>query len=156
MSTLVTKAVIAATIAQLGAVPHYLPDNKEQIECMAMAVYHEARGESTYDQTLVAHTIKNVAFAHDISICEEVKRPYRYSGVVGWRAPKESKAWADALEVSTLVLSGSVGTMQGHRGVTHFHDHSINPPYWADEMKLVATTDGFAFYEDPRTHAKVK
>lgn len=159
-TTLFSNAIMAA-MTGLAIAPSYFSEKPEyaaeQIECMAMAVYHEARSEDAYSQIMVAATVKNAAFAHKTSICDEVRKPHRYGDTrhwwaVSWTTPTEKEAWENAVEVATLTLSGDIKPRKGHRGVTHFHDKTASGRVvnkYFSGMKPVYKTSNMTFYEDP-------
>lgn len=104
------------------------------LTCLALNVYHEARGDSVEGQAAVALVTINRAKLSGKEVCEVVFEPRQFSwtivGAVGQRIlpshhPKEKDAWEKAKQValSALYMKDFTG------GATHFHEASINPKW---------------------------
>ena len=108
--------------------------------CLAMNVYHEARGETMTGQYAVAHVVMNRVkdrrWPNDV--CKVVKqRKSKTKCQFSWWCdgksdrPKEEYAWAYAQMIATDVIKGNVPDFTG--GSTHYHASNVKP-YWADKM----------------------
>src|SRR5678815_178687 len=85
----------------------------DQANCIAVAVYHEARGESLEGQLAVAKVIMNRAASgkYPTSWCGVVKQPWQFSFVHHGHFPsvdEGSDAWHKALGVTRLAVSNVV------------------------------------------------
>src|SRR5687767_5993723 len=92
----------------------------EQANCMAVAVYHEARGESLEGQLAVARVIMNRAASgkYPPSWCGVVKQPWQFSFVnprSGYMpgVDQASASWRKALGVTRLAIANAVSTVPG-------------------------------------------
>jgi spore germination cell wall hydrolase CwlJ-like protein len=113
------------------------------VECIADAVYWEARGEPLAAQIGVASTILNRGRP-----CEVIHEPHQFS----FRAKKrrvrsEIRAWSQACEVAILTASGAVARYDS----THFHDTSASPR-WTQGMTFLGQAGAMKFYQTNRSY----
>jgi N-acetylmuramoyl-L-alanine amidase len=85
----------------------------DEANCVAVAVYHEARGETLEGQLAVAKVIMNRAASgkYPTSWCGVVKQPWQFSFVRHGRFPsvdEGSAAWRKALGVTRLAVANAV------------------------------------------------
>ena len=87
----------------------------DEANCIAVAVYHEARGESLEGQMAVAKVIMNRAVSgkYPTSWCGVVKQPWQFSFVnprTGYMpsVDQASGAWRKALGVTRLAVANAV------------------------------------------------
>lgn len=90
-------------VEQLGAVE---TADAEQ-ECLANAVYFEARGEPIEGQLAVAQVVLNRAGSgkYPAGICEVVTQPWQFSFIVDGKFPvadKDSAAWRKAVAIARI------------------------------------------------------
>jgi hypothetical protein len=122
-------------------------------QCLAEAVYYEARSESRSGQLAVADVVKNrVKSKHyPNSICgvvyEGSHRPFacQFSFACDGSmdvAPK-GKAWQRSQDIAQLSLTGFVPDMT--KNSTHYHTIAINPD-WAETLEFKATIGFHKFY----------
>lgn len=113
------------------------PIDFKQVECLADAVYFEARGEPLAAQIGVA----SVVVARG-SPCDVVRKPRQFAyRKLRDRKRADGKAWAQAAEVAVLVASGAVRPIEA----THFHDTSQTPA-WTARMKYVGQAGSMKFW----------
>lgn len=126
MKKLITAAMAAITLAAspAQAVPmQTMVDslqsrynyNSETL-CMAINVYHEARGSTLADQRGVAWVVRNRAERSGRSYCREIWQPGQFSWTVRSAAslmPRESAAWSRSVDVAQDVMSGAVADHTG-------------------------------------------
>ena len=80
-------------------------------DCLASAVYFEARGEQIEGQLAVAEVVLNrvASKKYPDTICEVVEQPWQFSFVNATgsipEANRESKAWKKAVAISTIALN---------------------------------------------------
>jgi spore germination cell wall hydrolase CwlJ-like protein len=92
-----------------------------QTLCMAINVYHEARGSTLADQRGVAWVVRNRAERSGRDYCREIWQPGQFSWTVRSAAslmPRESAAWSRSVDVAQDVMSGAVADPTG--GATNF------------------------------------
>ena len=117
--------------------------------CLALNVYHEARGEPLAGQMAVANVTWNRAERDPERLCEVVYKPNQFSWVKDKPTVKDSKAYQTALAVS--VLSWLFYSVDFSRGATYYHTHSVNPN-WNQHMKTTRVIGSHKFMRS-KNHA---
>jgi len=120
----------------------------EQMNCLATAVYFEARGESLEGQLAVAHVVMNRAASgrYPPSWCEVVKQPAQFSFVRHGQFPEadiNSDAWKKAEAIAELAAANivpSVGT-----DVLWYHADYVAPS-WRHNLQEVQQIGAHIFY----------
>jgi spore germination cell wall hydrolase CwlJ-like protein len=133
-------------------------DNQDELRCLALAIYHEARGETARGQTSVGYVIINRVTSDrwPNTICQVVwqkryvKRIGRYVGQFSWTndgrsdVPRDEQAWIRAQNIALAVLQKRA--INVIRGSTHYHHTSIKP-WWRRHFALYKTVGKHVFYE---------
>jgi hypothetical protein len=120
----------------------------EQANCLATAVYFEARGESVEGQLAVARVVMNRAASgkYPPDWCSVVKQPAQFSFVRHGQFPwidTASAAWARAQGVARLAMANavpSVGT-----DVLWYHADYVAPS-WGHRLSFVEKIGAHIFY----------
>lgn len=120
----------------------------EQANCIAVAVYHEARGESLEGQLAVAKVIMNRAASgkYPTSWCGVVKQPWQFSFVRNGRFPsvdQSSDAWRKAMGVTRLVVANAVQTVPSE--CLWYHADYVAPS-WGRRLTRVEKIGAHIFY----------
>ena len=122
----------------------------DEANCIAVAVYHEARGESLEGQMAVARVIMNRAASgkYPTSWCGVVKQPWQFSFVnpQTGRMPsvKESSAeWRNALGVTRLAVANAVQTVS--TDCLWYHADYV-APRWRHNLRRVEKIGAHIFY----------
>jgi len=133
----------------------------EALACLAMNVYHEARGQSLIGQVAVAQVVmnrvKDSRFPN--SICEVVKQgqtyawnpaiPIKHRCQFSWYCDgkpdtiSNPEAWETSMFVAKYVHKNKLHTLV--EGATHYHAHYVLPA-WASSKTLVTRIDDHIFY----------
>ncbi|MCY3879497.1 MAG: cell wall hydrolase [Rhodobacteraceae bacterium] len=133
------------------------PASVEELNCLAQAIYFEARGESLAGKHAVAETIINrVALPHyPNSVCEVVNQgisrrhrcqfSYNCDGLA--ETIHEREVYSEIRELARGILNGK--TMQVAEGATHFHTTDVKPS-WASEFIVVRVVGRHVFYREDR------
>lgn len=129
---------------------------QRDIKCLALNIYHEARGEKRAGQMAVAKvTLNRVASKHyPNNICDVVyekrwdKIRKRYIGAFSWtefdEPPKlKSKAWYRAWNVAESVYHNK--DQVNLKGALFYHARRIKPS-WARKKKPIARIGSHVFY----------
>lgn len=126
--------------------------------CLALNIYHEARGESEVGQWAVAQVTLNRARQDPARVCEVVFAPRQFSWtntlveapsfeVRRVRAqrfmPKETAAWNRAKRIAKASLEGIGKDVVGD--ATHYHATYV-APRWASSFDVVAQIGNHVFY----------
>lgn len=120
----------------------------EQTNCLATAVYFEARGETVEGQLAVARVVMNRAASgrYPPDWCSVVKQPYQFSFVRHGQFPQadiNSDAWRKAEAVAELAVANivpSVGT-----DVLWYHANYVAPS-WRHNLQAVRQIGAHIFY----------
>ena len=120
----------------------------DQANCIAVAVYHEARGESLEGQLAVAKVIMNRAASgqYPTSWCGVVKQPWQFSFVRNGQFPHvdmQSGAWRKALGVTRLAVSNAIPTLSSD--VLWYHADYVAPG-WGRRLTRVEKIGAHIFY----------
>lgn len=111
--------------------------------CVALTVYHEARGEPLEGQLAVARVVHNRAGGQPSRYCRVVYQ----SGQFSWvhqkaRVDTHSKAWASSVRVARSFRSFP----DVSNGAMFFHERRARP-HWSRGAVLVARIGGHYFYK---------
>jgi hypothetical protein len=128
--------------------------SRNDSDCLAQAVYYEARGEGVDGMRAVAQVILNRVRhpAFPKSICGVVYQganrriscqfSFTCNGIMG--RPVEAYNWRRAREVASAALEGYV--MKSVGTATHFHASYVAPS-WSNTMVRVGTVGSHVFYQ---------
>lgn len=122
----------------------------EQANCIAVAIYHEARGESLDGQLAVARVIMNRAASgkYPGSWCGVVKQPWQFS-FVNPRTGQypsvngASAAWRKAQAITRLAISNAVPSLSND--VLWYHADYVAPS-WGRRLSFVQKIGTHIFY----------
>ena len=122
----------------------------DQANCIAVAVYHEARGESLEGQLAVAKVIMNRAASgkYPSSWCGVVKQPWQFSFVNPHSGQypsvdQASDAWRKALGVTRLAVANAVRSVPSD--VLWYHANYVAPS-WRNNLTRVEKIGAHIFY----------
>ena len=114
--------------------PHQV--EAKQLNCLAHAVYHEARGESPLGQAAVAHVVLNrvgkPGFAKNI--CGVVYQPHQFTNIRQTIPNKRSPSWAYAMLTARYAVSGL--SPDPTNGAQYFYAQKLVKPQWRKGKKL--------------------
>src|SRR5206468_2302945 len=104
----------------------------QQTNCLATAVYFEARGESLEGQLAVAHVVMNRAASgkYPPSWCETIKQPAQFSFVRHGEFPQvdaASYAWRKAEAIAELAAANVVPSVSSD--VLWYHANYVAPSW---------------------------
>ncbi|MCL6739710.1 cell wall hydrolase [Sphingomonas sp. RB56-2] len=120
----------------------------DEANCIAVAVYHEARGESLEGQMAVAKVIMNRAASgkYPTSWCGVVKQPWQFSFVRRGQFPsvdQSSTAWHKALGVTRLAVANAVQSVPSE--CLWYHADYVAPS-WGRNLTRVEKIGAHIFY----------
>lgn len=130
------------------------------VACLAMNVYHEARGQPLEGQVAVAHVTLNRARHTGLTPCQVVIQPKQFSWVndgkmyydgKSWKVdpslwPRNKKAWDEAKLVARAVMLNVV--KDPTHGALYYHAEKVHPK-WAKKMQFVTKIGSHLFYRQP-------
>jgi len=151
---LVTVIVIAGSVSYSLAAKH---QEIRDVQCLAMNLYHEARGEPKDGKYAVARVtlnrVKSSKYPNDV--CDVVfqstwnNKIKKHVAAFSWTrdhisdAPKEFTAWSEALAVAKEAYHNPVGGKV--EDALFYHADYVNP-YWAKKKQKVAKIGHHIFY----------
>ena len=126
---------------------------EDDLECMALNIYHEARSESEQGQLAVAAVTLNRVGSETFpdSVCEVVKQggERRHRCQFSWwcdgknDTPTDAAAWDAALRLSRLTLLGT--TSDPTNGALYYHATYVKPK-WSRKFERTARIGAHLFY----------
>lgn len=142
-------AMATSTVAKEG----------KEVHCLAMNVYHEARGEPHEGQLAVAYVTMNrlVSPRYPKSVCGVVWQGGQFS----WTndevtdTPKDTRAWTRAQRIAQFVYQNyfrlttiAKGATDPTRGALSFYAYRKVNPYWARSKITTAQIGSHIFMKD--------
>ena len=129
-------------------------DQQRSLQCLAEAIYYEARSEAEEGQRAVAQVVLNRVRhpAYPGSVCGVVYQgPLRAGGGCQFTFTCDGSlsfapsgfGWARARRIAADALAGMVYGPVGH--ATHYHTHQV-VPFWAHKLAKVAVIGSHNFY----------
>jgi len=125
--------------------------------CLALNIFHEARGEPLEGQHAVAQVTMNRAERDPSKVCKVVFEPKQFSWanpltsafkdervrLAQKYVPKESKEWDVAKSIAFHTIKGNIRDFTG--GALFYHTKT-SKPIWRHKFKLVAVIGQHKFY----------
>lgn len=130
------------------------PQQLSGLQCMALNIYFEARGESEKGQRAVGHVVLNRAAHHKFpeTICDVIRQggefPRHRCQFSWWcdgrsDTPRNRKSWEHALRIAKEVMGGN--SVDPTNGALWYHAHYVNP-YWRKAFLQGPTIGQHIFY----------
>ncbi|MFV0300694.1 MAG: cell wall hydrolase [Paracoccus sp. (in: a-proteobacteria)] len=122
------------------------PYSARDLDCMAEALYFEARGEGRQGQAAVAEVILNrvASGAFPGSVCGVINQPSQFSYTIGGRKTIRNKGvYLRVRQVAEAALSGGTGNLTG--GATYFHTPAVRPA-WSHRFERTVRIGRHIFY----------
>jgi spore germination cell wall hydrolase CwlJ-like protein len=117
----------------IPAIRHQASLQRDQILCLALAMYHEARGETEAERVAVAQVIYNRALHTDSTVCATVwadnGSQFQWVKASATIVPREQSAWL-AVQDSAIRFAQHRPVDTTH-GATHFYNPVLCAPNWA-------------------------
>ena len=166
----IEQLVIGTMLGVGGIVVQPLPEDlkSEAVECLALNMYHEARGQGTAGElavtTVVMNRVNDSRFPN--TICGVVKQgptrpswkdpkilfPIKHKCQFSWYCdglsdkPRDNHAWLDALNRTLSALHLYDTGFDISHGSTHYHSKNVKP-YWSTTIEYITTIDDHHFYK---------
>ena len=125
--------------------------------CLALAVYHEARGEPLIGQKAVAEVVMNRVASDRFpdTICGVVMQPKQFSFVStnGWAGiPTDPDVWADAVNISQDAIGNHLNGQSyfANKAMLYYHSTEVSL-VWTKSLFELFTLGNHTFYSDPLT-----
>ena len=121
---------------------------RTETHCLALNIYHEARGESLEGQLAVAAVTLNRVRSRKFpeQVCEVVWQRRQFSWTHDGKSdlPRNLKAWKSALRIANAILD--IGHVNVVGGATHFHAAYVRTPYWTRKKQMIRRIGSHLFY----------
>lgn len=120
--------------------------SEADLNCMAEALYFEARGESRQGQAAVAEVILNRLHSGSFpnSICGVINQQSQFSYTIGGKKSIRNKAtYMRVRQVAEAALSGQTGDLTN--GATYFHTPAVRPA-WSRRFERTVQIGRHIFY----------
>lgn len=144
ISNTITATLVSAAVATAAVdYDQFIKDR----DCLALNIYHEARGESIQGQIAVAQVTVNRA-KHDFfpdSICDVVWQDHQFSWTNDGRSDRvrDQEAYAVALNIAEWVLLGREDDPTN--GSLFYHVDRVSP-FWARKVDFETKIGDHVFY----------
>lgn len=141
--------ILLLALASSQAVGETDRDFDRSVRCLAANIYHEARGESYTGQVAVANVVMNRVQSKrwPNTVCGVVFQRYQFSWTIRKHPDiNDEDAYVIASYVAALAVTGKLKSVVG--GSNHYHADTIDTPYWAVGMEVVAKIGAHTFYVD--------
>ena len=114
--------------------------------CLALNIYHEARGEGKEGMMAVANVTMNRvrSSTYPSTVCRVVYQHKQFSWVLDTRVNHVVRLTPEIMRIASLAITGNLVDIT--RGATHFHTTAIKP-YWAGSKKQTVTIGRHVFYK---------
>ena len=114
---------------------------RDQILCLALAMYHEARGETEAERVAVAQVIYNRAVHTNTSVCATVwadhGSQFQWVKSSATVVPREAAAW-QSIQVSAMQFARHRPVDKTH-GATNFFNPALCSPGWAKSGQVTVS-----------------
>jgi len=145
---LVLTAVVAQTVHN-APIPKPIKDTKftqKDVECLALNVYMESRGEPWHGQIAVAQVVVNRLHSKKFenTICGIIYSKGQFSWTQDYTSGnKNYKQWKNSLTIARAVLGGELRLPNFN--AKYFHNRTVKPK-WAKTKIKVAAIGNHLFY----------
>ncbi len=135
-------------LAVAVAAPAHETDVRDELRCLALNVYFEARSEPLAGMFAVAAVTLNRVRSprYPDSVCGVVWQPRQFSWTHDEHPdqPRETDAWEDALWIARVTYEFSHPSNVGK--AVHFHAAYVTPP-WSRKRTRITRIGRHIFYE---------
>lgn len=121
---------------------------RDDINCMARAIYHEARNEPELGQIAVGHVILNRVghpWYRD-SVCEVVYQANQFTDINYHMQPTDLEAFDFAVEVAIFVWTGFINDPTGGAIMYHNPKKAPDPKWNFNKLVLHGDISNHRFY----------
>lgn len=146
------KVLSQLSATEIPALKKAKPGDRQQILCLALGVYHEARGEQVDGQRAVGHVILNRVKQSGRTICDTVYARGQFAPTLN-KTPAEIDAWK-AVQQQAVTLRTNPGS-DNTNGATMFYNFKQAHPNWATDGVVTAQYGNHLFIRSGHPDIKV-
>lgn len=121
---------------------------KDEMKCLTMNIYFEARNQSNEGQRAVGHVTLNRVLSPRFpsSICKVVYQKHQFSWYSDGKPDvvNNTKSWKQAMMNASHVIKNHHRDNTG--GALFYHAHYVSPK-WAKSFKILAVIEQHIFYD---------
>lgn len=122
---------------------------EEQLECLAQAIYHEARSESLKGQLMVGFVIRNrvESESHPDGFCAVIQEPWQFSfyDKIGFVRMEESDAAERSEQIAWMVVSSESPFPEC---MLYYHADHVRPDWDFEKIESYGTVGSHVFYTE--------
>lgn len=149
--TLASMVYLGAQAKQMEYDEQLYNVNSKELNCLALNIYFEARGESRIGQKAIAWVTLNRVKSgeYENTICGVVWEKSQFSWTDDSKSdrPKDAKAYTEALDIANSVINEYQYTDDPTEGAVMFHSVKVTP-YWKNKYERVTRIDNHIFYKE--------
>ena len=147
-NTITGLVMVGAVVATIDWAKASIDTKTRDIECLAMNIYHEARGEPVVGQIAVAQVTMN-RVEHNYfpdTVCSVVWDEDQFSWTNDGRSDRirDNRAYSVALNIAETVYHDEEDDPT--EGSLFYHATYISPPFWTRHMEVSAEIGIHVFY----------
>lgn len=122
---------------------------EKELNCLALNIYHESRGESLTGQFAVAEVtlnrMKDDRYPNDVCAVVWQKNQFSWTNDGNTDNPKDNKSWTIAKRIARSISIRYNSQISITNGATMFHAAGVKPR-WRKHFKKTIQIDGHIFY----------
>lgn len=117
----------------------------EELRCMTVNAYHEARGESKMGLLMVMDTVmeRKASVRFPNTVCGVVHQKNQFSWT---RNPQRITQWRTYNKIKKLAIEVLAGKWKGLSGGSVFYHARRIKPFWSKSFTVTKTIDNHVFY----------
>jgi N-acetylmuramoyl-L-alanine amidase len=151
MRTVYILAMMLVFVSTPAMSSQSMPEN---VLCMALNIYHEARSKSLAGQIAVANVTLNRVKSDRFpdTVCEVVYQDHQFSWFWDGKddTPTETKAWEISKMIAETMLTPDNAILDNTEGSLYYHADYVTP-YWSKIFEPVKKIGTHIFYLDNRS-----
>jgi len=134
--------ILPSNVNASGTQSHW----KQEVSCLATAIYHESRGESLQGQIAVAQVIANRTKSkhYPSSYCKVVYQKAQFTNVRYVKPRYHSRAWSKAMRISINTIQHKLKDPT-HGALWYYAHNKIDAPYWIINKRITARIGNHTF-----------
>lgn len=126
---------------------------QQELDCLATAIYHEARGEPTHGQIAVAQVIENrrKSGLYPSTYCGVVYQKAQFTNIRKAKPKFGSKAWTQAVGIASKTFKKKLSDPT-NGALWYFAHNKIPTPVWVSGKTLTVRINNHSFYKTGGRH----
>ena len=138
-------ALVPLTLHNAPLHPEPLRYTEQELECLALNVYHEARGEKLQGRLLVTQVVLNRSKTRKLSFCETVYQKKQFSWTNSGVRKVEKEVLHRYYKEAVGLLYGFHSVPEEFQNVEYYHTTAVKP-VWRHALTRVGVVGQHIFY----------